>query len=58
MSIPFPEISPEIFAIDLFGFHLALRWYALAYIAGLLIGWQLVLRAIRGRGSGLAAPRR
>jgi len=47
MSIPFPEISPEIFAIDLFGFHLALRWYALAYIAGLLIGWQLVLRAIR-----------
>ncbi|MBL8563861.1 MAG: prolipoprotein diacylglyceryl transferase [Gemmobacter sp.] len=47
MSIPFPEISPEIFAIDLFGLHLALRWYALAYIAGLLIGWQLVLRAIR-----------
>ena len=47
MSIPFPEISPEIFAIDLFGVRLALRWYALAYIAGLLIGWQLVLRAIR-----------
>lgn len=47
MSIAFPEISPEIFAIDLFGLHLALRWYALAYIAGLLIGWQLVLRAIR-----------
>ena len=43
----FPEISPEIFAIDLFGLHLALRWYALAYIAGLLIGWRLILRAIR-----------
>ncbi len=33
-AIPFPDISNEIFAIDLFGFHLALRWYALAYLAG------------------------
>lgn len=44
--IPFPEISPEIVSIDLFGMTFALRWYALAYIAGLLIGWRLVLRAI------------
>ena len=34
--IPFPPLSPEIFAIDIGGFHLALRWYALAYIAGLI----------------------
>ena len=47
MSIPFPEISPEIFAIDLFGFHLALRWYALAYIAGLLIGWKLIVTILK-----------
>lgn len=45
--LPFPDISPEIISFDLFGLHLALRWYALAYIAGLLIGWRLVLRAIR-----------
>lgn len=45
--IPFPDIRPEIFAIDIFGITFALRWYALAYIAGLLIGWRLVLRAIR-----------
>ncbi|MGP3699287.1 prolipoprotein diacylglyceryl transferase [Rhodobacter sp. NSM] len=45
--IPFPDISPEIFSIELFGVTFALRWYALAYIAGLLIGWRLVLRMIR-----------
>ena len=37
--IPFPPVSPEIFAVDLGGFHLALRWYALAYIVGLVLGW-------------------
>lgn len=44
--IAFPDISPEIFSVTLFGLTFALRWYALAYIAGLLIGWRLVLRAI------------
>ncbi len=33
--IPFPDISPELFSIELFGVTFALRWYALAYIAGL-----------------------
>jgi prolipoprotein diacylglyceryltransferase len=33
--IPFPDISPEIFSISLFGMEFALRWYALAYIAGI-----------------------
>ncbi|WP_128254534.1 prolipoprotein diacylglyceryl transferase [Falsirhodobacter deserti] len=45
--IPFPDISPEIFTLNLGGFSFALRWYALAYIAGLLVGWWVVLRAIR-----------
>jgi phosphatidylglycerol:prolipoprotein diacylglycerol transferase len=44
--IAFPDISPELFSISAFGVTFALRWYALAYIAGLLIGWRLVLRAI------------
>lgn len=43
--ILFPDISPEIFAIDLFGMTFALRWYALAYIVGIIAGWRLVLRA-------------
>jgi phosphatidylglycerol:prolipoprotein diacylglycerol transferase len=29
-AISFPNISPEIFSIEIFGFNLALRWYALA----------------------------
>lgn len=45
--IPFPNLSPDIFSVEIFGFTLALRWYALAYIAGLVIGYQLVLRMIR-----------
>ena len=45
--IPFPPLSPEIFALDIGGFHLALRWYALAYIAGLVGGWLLIRAALR-----------
>jgi phosphatidylglycerol---prolipoprotein diacylglyceryl transferase len=44
--IPFPNITPEIFSVEVFGITIALRWYALAYIAGLLIGWRLVLRMV------------
>ena len=44
--IPFPKITPEIFSVEVFGVTVALRWYALAYIAGLLIGWRIILRLI------------
>ena len=47
-AIPFPDISNEIFAIEIFGRHLALRWYALAYLAGLVAGF-LVIRALMRR---------
>lgn len=43
----FPPISPEIFSISVFGFDLALRWYALAYIVGILIGWRVALMAVK-----------
>lgn len=46
-GLPFPNIAPEIFSITIFGIDLALRWYALAYIVGILIGWQLVLQVVR-----------
>ncbi|MEP5632399.1 MAG: prolipoprotein diacylglyceryl transferase [Tateyamaria sp.] len=45
--LPFPNISPEIFTISLFGMEFALRWYALAYIAGIIIGWRLVVMTIK-----------
>ncbi len=44
--IPFPDISPELFSFELGGMTFALRWYALAYIAGLLAGWQLITRIV------------
>ncbi|GAA0310634.1 prolipoprotein diacylglyceryl transferase [Rhodovulum strictum] len=43
----FPDIGSEIFSVSLFGLEFALRWYALAYIAGLLIGWRIVVAAVR-----------
>ena len=46
-AIPFPDLSPELISIQLFGFTLALRWYALAYIVGLLIAWRLAVTAVR-----------
>ncbi|MEM1233320.1 MAG: prolipoprotein diacylglyceryl transferase [Pseudomonadota bacterium] len=46
-AIPFPEISPEIFSLTLFGMTFALRWYAMAYIAGILIAWWMAARAVR-----------
>jgi phosphatidylglycerol:prolipoprotein diacylglycerol transferase len=45
--IPFPPITPEIFSVEVFGLTLALRWYALAYIAGLLTAWALIRKALR-----------
>ena len=45
-ALPFPNIDPEIFAFELFGFHVALRWYALAYIAGIVLGWRYILTLI------------
>jgi phosphatidylglycerol---prolipoprotein diacylglyceryl transferase len=55
--IPFPNISPEIFAVDIGGVTFALRWYALAYIVGILAGWRLALATIsRPALWGGAAP--
>lgn len=45
--IPFPDIAPEIFSISLFGMEFALRWYALAYIVGIVIGWRIVVASVR-----------
>ena len=54
--IPFPQISPEIFAIEVFGMTFALRWYALAYIVGLVGGWRLALATLRRPALWAGAP--
>lgn len=41
--LPFPTIDPVLIAIGPF----AIRWYALAYIAGLLLGWLYARALVR-----------
>jgi phosphatidylglycerol:prolipoprotein diacylglycerol transferase len=43
LVLPFPDIDPVLFSVNLFGLELAIRWYALAYIAGLVLGWRYVI---------------
>ena len=49
-ALQFPGFSPALFEIDL-GFlglgSFPIRWYALAYIAGLVIGWRYALLLVR-----------
>ncbi|WP_071797171.1 prolipoprotein diacylglyceryl transferase [Natronohydrobacter thiooxidans] len=42
-AILFPDLSPEIFSVEIGSFSFALRWYALAYIAGFLFGWWIII---------------
>ncbi|MEO0751428.1 MAG: prolipoprotein diacylglyceryl transferase, partial [Pseudomonadota bacterium] len=46
-AIPFPDLTPEIFTISLFGFEFALRWYALSYIVGFFLGWWVVRETMK-----------
>ncbi len=48
--IPFPDISPDIFTITLFGRDFALRWYAMAYLVGLIGGWRIIVALMRRPG--------
>ena len=45
--LPFPQIKPEIFTIPVGGMEFSLRWYALAYIIGLMIAWRLCAALMR-----------
>ncbi len=42
-TLPYPEIDPVLVQIGPF----AVRWYALAYIAGIVLGWRYIVRLIR-----------
>ena len=46
-ALPFPPIDPVIFSLDLGFMMFELRWYALAYIAGLILGWRVIVRAVK-----------
>ena len=42
MSFSYPEIDPIIFSFSVGNIEFALRWYALSYIAGILVAWKLM----------------
>ena len=46
-SLPFPHIDPV--AIHIWG-SFGIRWYAISYITGLLLGWWWLARTIRDKG--------
>jgi phosphatidylglycerol:prolipoprotein diacylglycerol transferase len=48
--IPFPAIDPVLIEIGPF----AVRWYALAYIAGLVLGWWQMVRMARAPGAAVS----
>ena len=47
LAIPFPAFDPAVFTIELFGASFSLRWYALAYLVGLVLGWRYVVWLVR-----------
>jgi phosphatidylglycerol:prolipoprotein diacylglycerol transferase len=49
-GLAFPAIDPVIVEIGPF----ALRWYALAYVVGLVLGWLLVRALVRRAPAGIA----
>jgi len=60
MTIPYPDIDPV--AVQLGPF--AIRWYALAYIAGIFLGWRYLISLLRtprlwgGAGPAPVEPKR
>ena len=56
-ALPFPDI-PNGITIPLFGWDLQFRFYALAYIIGLVAGWRIIVGLVQRPGlwPGAAAP--
>jgi phosphatidylglycerol:prolipoprotein diacylglycerol transferase len=53
LALPFPTINPILVQLGPF----AIRWYALAYIAGLVLGWMMIRRILVEESLWRGAPR-
>ena len=42
-----PQFDPDLIAFDIGGFGFAVRWYAVAYIAGFIVAWRWFLMLLR-----------
>jgi phosphatidylglycerol:prolipoprotein diacylglycerol transferase len=49
--LAFPAIDPVAVSLG----PIDIRWYALAYIAGLILGWRIILRQSRAPGAAMSA---
>lgn len=49
-GLDFPAISPVIFSIG----PVDVRWYSMAYLAGIVIGWILISRNVKKNNLGLS----
>jgi phosphatidylglycerol:prolipoprotein diacylglycerol transferase len=53
MALPYPDIPREIVSVPAFKVAgltigpLAIRWYAMAYIAGIVLGWRYAVNLVR-----------
>ena len=45
--IAFPDITPDIFTLNLFGMEFALRWYSVSYLMGFIIGFITMRTFVR-----------
>lgn len=52
MSLPYPAIDPVVFKLGPF----ALRWYSLAYIGGIALGWWYLTRLLKDARIWAARP--
>jgi phosphatidylglycerol:prolipoprotein diacylglycerol transferase len=52
-TLPFPNIDPVL--IHIYG-PISIRWYALSYIAGLLLGWLYILKLLADKALWSGAP--
>jgi phosphatidylglycerol:prolipoprotein diacylglycerol transferase len=53
LALPFPAISPVLVQLGPF----AIRWYALSYVAGLILGWALIRRVLTRKALWGGVPR-
>ncbi len=52
LVIPYPQIDPVLVQLG----PLAIRWYALAYIAGIVLGWRYLVMMSRNARLWIGAP--
>jgi phosphatidylglycerol---prolipoprotein diacylglyceryl transferase len=53
LALPFPKIDPVLVQLG----PLAIRWYALSYIAGLILGWAMIRRILSAESLWRGAQR-